>query len=273
MKKLVHLSVLVLVSTTICVTSCKKAEVDTETQTAVDNSIADNMYSQVFPSTHRIVIADNGVKPGSVNRIAGTDTLTSCAQITDVSAFGTFPFTFTIDYGAGCTDPHDARFRKGKLKVSLDNYWNQVGSTLTITFDEYYDSNIKLKGKIVVKHDALGQYTVSVVDGACETEKWNIKYASSHTFKWLQGFDTEADVTDDVIEVTGNSNGVNRKDLSFTSKITSPLIKAMNCKWVQKGKIELTPEGKSARTLDFGDGKCDNKAKITVNGNTYDFEM
>lgn len=273
MKKLIYTSVFILSVTAICITSCKKAEVDTETQTAVDNSVADNMYSQVFPSTHRILIADNGVKPGSVNRIAGTDTLKSCATITDISTFGVFPFTFTIDYGTGCTDPYDARFRKGKLKISLDNYWNQAGSSVTITFDEYYDSNVKLKGKIVAKHDAAGQYTVSVVDGVCETEKWNIKYGSTHTFKWLQGFESDSTVLDDIIEISGNSNGVNRKDLAFTSRITTPLIKAMNCKWMQKGVIELTPSGKSARTLDFGDGKCDNKAKITVNGNTYDFEM
>ncbi len=253
--------------------SCKKAEVDTETQTCVDNSIADNMYSQVFPSTHRILVADQGVKPGSVNRIGQTDTLFACATITDISAFGTFPFTFTIDYGTGCTDPHDGRLRSGKLLVSLDNYWNEIGSSLTITFSDYKDSEISLKGSIVVKHDAIGQYTVSVVNGVCSTSKWDIKYQSSYTYKWLQGFETEATVLDDIIEVSGSASGVNRKDLSFKTRILTPLVKAMNCKWVQKGVLEVTPDGKSARTLDFGDGTCDNKAKITVGGNTYDFEM
>ena len=86
MKKIFYTAAFVIAIASMCIVSCKKAEVDTETQSAVDNSVADNAYSQVFPSTHRIIIADNGVKPGSVNRVAG-DTLASCAIITDISTF------------------------------------------------------------------------------------------------------------------------------------------------------------------------------------------
>jgi hypothetical protein len=37
--------------------------------------------------------------------------------------------------------------------------------------------------------------------------------------------------------------------------------------------MELTPEGKSKRIIDFGNGNCDNKATITIDGNKFQFDL
>ena len=36
-----------------------------------------------------------------------------------------------------------------------------------------------------------------------------------------------------------------------------------------QGVLEHTPAGKATRYIDYGNGVCDNKATVTINGNTY----
>jgi hypothetical protein len=43
----------------------------------------------------------------------------------------------------------------------------------------------------------------------------------------------------------------------------------MSCQWrIVSGTIEMNPEGKSTRTIDYGNGNCDNEISVTVNGKT-----
>jgi hypothetical protein len=51
------------------------------------------------------------------------------------------------------------------------------------------------------------------------------------------------------------------------------LVKKGDCKWIVSGQFEIVPEGLSARSVDFGDGTCDNKAKVTINGNVFEIVM
>ena len=70
-----------------------------------------------------------------------------------------------------------------------------------------------------------------------------------------------------------DANGVNRNGKAYDIKITKPLIKRFGCSYIESGIVELTPEGLSTRTIDYGDGTCDNKAKLTINGNSFDFTL
>jgi hypothetical protein len=40
----------------------------------------------------------------------------------------------------------------------------------------------------------------------------------------------------------------------------------MSCRWFDKGVLTLTRNNGSSRTVDFGDGTCDDQATITVTG-------
>jgi hypothetical protein len=55
--------------------------------------------------------------------------------------------------------------------------------------------------------------------------------------------------------------------------VTVPVEKRASCTWITKGRIDLTPEGLATRTVDYGDGTCDDKATLTINGNTFQFQM
>ena len=41
-------------------------------------------------------------------------------------------------------------------------------------------------------------------------------------------------------------------------------------KFFTSGTITHTPNNKPTRIIDYGDGTCDNKATVTINGKSYD---
>lgn len=263
--------------------SCKKAEVDTETQSSLDAGVAENAYSNVFPMVQRLAIGEEGVKQGSLSsaRLNGFPGKLTCATInilppndtvTNTNNY-TYPFEFELDFGTGCADINDGKIRAGKITVSISNYWDVPQSTMTIDLSNYKENSVDVKGTIIVTNNGNNSYTTSLVNGQCIASNWTIEYAFNQTYSWIAGQNTDTIATDDVIQITGSSNGKNRKGKTFSTKIVSPIQKPMNCRWVTKGIFEITPEGLATRTVDFGDGTCDNKATVTINGNTFDFTM
>jgi hypothetical protein len=46
-----------------------------------------------------------------------------------------------------------------------------------------------------------------------------------------------------------------------------------SCRWVTSGTLVIYPQNLDARTIDFGNGDCNEGATLQVNGNTYNFTM
>jgi hypothetical protein len=92
-------------------------------------------------------------------------------------------------------------------------------------------------------------------------------WEADHTLSQIEGADTEAWM-DNVYQITGGSSGINRNGVAFSATITAPLTKNKFCRWIQSGVKEYT-FGEYSRTLDYGNGTCDNKAEVTfANGQT-----
>ncbi len=253
--------------------SCKKAKVDDNTQTAVDNSISEGIYSRVFPTTNRIAIEEEGVKKHSTNRTTGL----TCASII-LGDTVNFPRTFTLDFGTGCVDLVDGNLREGKLMFTLDTFWNVAGAKMTIDFDKYKENGVEIGGSLVCQNNGVSNggkdrsYSVSVLNGICKKD-WEIHYHCNRTYKFTDIANTPNDISDDIVEISGDADGVDRDGNSYANKITKNIIKDPKCKYIQQGIIELNPEGLATRVVDYGDGTCDNKATVTINGNSFEFEL
>ena len=67
-------NVFVLGMLSITLYSCqKKAEIDTETQTTVDNTVAESAFTQVFPTVNEVTLDEPGVR--SMNNSCATYTV------------------------------------------------------------------------------------------------------------------------------------------------------------------------------------------------------
>lgn len=121
-------------------------------------------------------------------------------------------------------------------------------------------------------------FTVKVENGVVTTPDGEIiTWESDRLRTWVEGENTGFftldnnnqfmgwdGITDDVYEITGDGNGTTRNDIDYTVEISTPLRVQLDCRWITEGIITLTPEGYQDRVLDYGDGECDNKARVTI---------
>lgn len=258
---------------------------DNTTTSSRDNTTAENMFADI-----KKVVEEAADDEGQTSKIGNNKTgytFGNCATVTINPAWGdtTWPKVMEIDFGStNCTGNYGVN-RRGKLVVTLTGRYRDAGSTLTIQPQNYYVNDIKVEGTKTITNDGYNSnnklsFTVDVVNGKLTyPNNQEITWASTRTNEWIEGDSTTlfthgfAGICDDVYLITGAANGVDRKGKPYTVSITSPLRKEICCRWVVSGTVQLTPDGKDTRILDFGSGSCDNQATITVNGNTYNIPM
>lgn len=91
----------------------------------------------------------------------------------------------------------------------------------------------------------------------------------------LEGLETLEDREDDVFEITGTATGTCHNGNTFSSTITTPLVRRVACQWIESGVVSIESEGRRGnRSLDFGDGTCDDKGIVTLsNGQTREITL
>ncbi len=284
MKKKFLLSASIIFSSILILNSCKKkTEVDTETQSVVDNAICEQQFMAIAPVVNEKGINQAGIKKTAatcetwtiLGAISGTNT-PNVSLDTVVNANGFFqngPVTFQIDYGTiGCVG-FDGVYRTGKINITTAKKWSALNNQVTVDLVSFKANTVSYTGQITITKPDSITYTINVINGHCANGAWNIDYTGTKTVKQIGGYSTKIDESDDIISITGSSSGKNREGRNFTSNITSPLIKKSNCKWITSGTLDLTPDGFKTRTVDFGNGTCDDDATYSVNGQTISFKL
>lgn len=264
--------------------SCKKGEVDSDTQAAEDNAIAEQSFGQVGSSVISVGIKEEGVKKKGDpvmglslegDSLCATVTVTdSLGNLLDSTNINSFPKKVELDFGTGCPDL-DGRIRKGKIRAEFTNRWTAAGASVTINFVNYYVDDINYQGIIQLTNNGNYTYTTIIDNGKVTgtSPAFTIEYECNQTTHWLSGFATPALAKDDIYEISGNASGVNRGGQSYTTVILTPLKKEMSCKWIVSGQVELIPEGKATRSVNFGEGTCDSKATVVINGKAKEVNL
>ena len=252
----------------ISFTGCKKAEVDKDTQSSVDFSVAEMGYSGIFPAAQAIGINEDGVDKANHS----CATITVLSGDTTMSPSGTNPIALLIDYGTGCEDI-DGRVKTGQLTLTFHEKIASIGAVIDVTPVDYTVDGVSYSGVIQLQHTGPDTYTSTIANGECSADSWNIFYDGTSTFTQTEGAATPADPSDDVFSYTNDSQCTNREGNAFTVTTDEPLIKRNSCDWIESGVVNLTPEGLATRSFDFGDGSCDDQATVTINGNTFVFTL
>jgi hypothetical protein len=257
-----------LLATSIFTISCNRnrdKNQDNETEMSNDNALAEFSYNDALN------IADEASNLNTGDNLGSYKTASNCATVTHDTT--TTPRTITIDFGPTNCMCNDGRDRRGKILVSYTGKYKIAGSVHTIGFDNYFVNDNQIMGTKTVTNMGLNasnqSYFSIVVAGKIIKSNLtdSIVWNSNRTRTWIQGENTQT-WTDDIYEITGNGSGQN-KNGNFTMNIILPLVKELGCKWFTAGKMELQPAGKLLRTIDFGNGNCDNTATVLINGNTY----
>lgn len=263
--------------------SCKKKdnEVDTETQSVVDNSICEQEFMQIQPTTNNLAINTKGT--GAKKVTANSFLLAACDTLVYISGDTTYanlssPPKWQFSFTSCSAANHDGVVRTGTILVTFLGKPKTAGSKAIIKMLNYkVNNNITYAcDSIVVTTQASTSTTkgfqVEIINGVCTGGTgWTIKYSSNKTIT-MNNNGTPLVFVDDFTTVSGTSNGTNREGRNFSVTINS-IIKPLNCKWITSGSLDLTPEGLSKRTVDYGNGTCDDDATYTVNGQTIAFKL
>ena len=285
MKKISILSSILIVSSIISLNSCKKkTEVDNESQSVVDNALCEQQFMAIQPVVNDKGISEKGLsnRTNSVTceswtilgALGGTNTPNP--QLDTIVVGGVFqngPVTFQIDYGTiGCIGA-DGVYRTGKINVTTAKKWSKYNNLVTVDLVGFKANTISYSGQIKITRSDSVTLTVEVLNGVCSNGTWNIEYTGTKTMKQIGGFSTKTISADDDFSIVGSSSGKNRDGRNYSANITNAIIKKASCKFITSGTLVLTPDGFKPRTVDFGNGACDDDATYTVNDQTIAFKL
>jgi hypothetical protein len=210
---------------------------------------------------------------GGIGRFKfGIPHIDSCAIVTVSSV--TYPKEITIEYTGTCNE-HHGHINKGKIIIDISDSLKLAGAVETITYQDFYMDSMKIDLTASIKN--LGQnadgnwvieknysQTITRGDFVCVRE-------NKESQEWTAGFGTR-DKSDDVYYLSGNGSVSINDTVTYTKTITIPLLFDSSCEFISKGVVELTRNGSTA-TIDYGDGTCDNKATVTIDGTTEEISL
>jgi len=291
MKKVFKLVLVLTCTTSLFFVGCRKketTEVDNETQSAVDNAVADQEYMSIVPATnaHAINTKGTGATNGKLMSPPACDTLfwvNRATADTNANAGNNFKYPvaprYELNLLSSCPSSFtDGKLRSGKWDIRITGPLKIVGSQMILKLINHKASNIgyscdSIVVTTVASSTVSSTYNIKLINGVCSSPNWTIKYSFDRTItNFVKGNPVGGDP---VVQVYGTANGINRTGKAFTVDIPagSPMIKHKSCQFVDKGILNLTPEGFKTRIVDFGNGACDDDATFTVNGSTVAFKL
>jgi len=196
------------------------------------------------------------------------DCVTKTIVITDTTK------TVTLDFGDGCELPND-HVLAGKIIMSYSFDLELHTITIVQTFEEFSFNAIKVTGEntfVRMRNNENGnpQSTKTINVTLTWPDGEFMSRVGTKTREWIEGYGTRT-WGDNVFLITGNWTNTFKDGTIFSATITVPLRREMACRFIVSGIIEFV-KGDVTGSLNFGDGRCDNKA-IWTNGEGVETEI
>jgi len=256
-------TVIILTSVTACKKDNDEPAADPNVELAVQALRSQQLVASSFGVALRGAEEADGFTSQDVDDRCGAISISPA----DPNAF---PKVITVDFGTGCTD-NDGKFKTGKVTLTIGKIW-EPGSEVSIQYDNYTEDGAQLSGKFTFQNQSTptaGVFTILAEDiQAADANGFTLAYDAVQTFTQTAGHPTWWDWNDDVYNITGTINSVLTNGETVNWTIQNPLLKANNCIWVSAGTGTLDING-LAVGVDYGNGNCDNKATVTINGQVY----
>ena len=284
---------------TAAVSSCKKKTTTTTPTPVVDsdqsgssaNSTAESISSDVISmGSEACDISSNGSL--SNYRLDNTSNLSCATVIRD-----TLNKTVTVTFNGGtCLD---GKIRTGSLIYNYSNSSNGAkryrhpGFNLSVTSNNYLvDGNgVTINNKTISNTTPVGFNPLTTNETWSISASITINLVSGGSINWscdrvktlLNTSTTYSNAATPIIwsmariGFTGSASGTRSSGETFTSSISSQLVRDFGTCSISgkhpfiQGILVYTPSGKSARTIDYGNGTCDLNATVTINNVSYPF--
>jgi hypothetical protein len=221
----------------------------------------------------------------------GIPHLDSCAIVTVSSE--TYPKEIIIEYDSACSSSRDG-FRQdcrpefgpghgpemghviqGKIIIDISDSLKLAGSTETITYQGFYMDSMEIDLTATLKNlgkNSDGNWVIEKEYNQTITRNDMVCVRKNkETQEWIAGFETN-DRSDNKYYLSGSGSVTINDTATYTKTITTPLLFDSSCNFISSGIVELTKNGTTA-TINYGDGICDNKATLTIDGNSEEINL
>ncbi len=252
--------------------ACQKYRLNRDTTTANEHTKAENLYHNCFKTIKSGLRANPTVN-------TPPSSLDTCAQIktTKVDTQEGTTIEFQIDFGKNYCSIHEDIRQKGKIQISYKKQSDQ--QKITATFNNFYINDYQVKGTLTAQEtgdtpNKLTQFNLQIKNGIILPPRGKqFQWETSRTYTQSKGINSSNKLCDNVWKITSKSSGVNSKGRSFKSSTIDTIMSKACCPWYVEGIVELTPDGLQNRQIDYGDGTCDNKAKVYIKNRTYNIQF
>lgn len=270
MKKTRLIAGLMLFSLASVLSSCKKEQNMNEAEDVVNTEAVNSFIEKSVSADEDMPAMRGPVNQGGCN---WQSQLASCATITESS--DEYPKTITIDYGEGCTNDNGIT-KSGQIIIELTADMLTTGAVRTVTFENYVINGIQISGSRVTTNIGSGDNGQPLFSRNVNTTLLHngntIVRTCNESVTWISGYDTEA-CGDNVFLVSGTGTSTRNDGITRIRTITEPLLVDQVCGYITAGIVSVSgPQGQ--RTINFGDGTCDDLATVTgINGNSFEIHL
>lgn len=253
--------------------SCNDSERDEDDETVAshDNALAEVLFNDLIRQVHQVAMRDTILNDTGL--VQDLDIcMDSAVRSSDVAIF---PIELVIYYGPENTICTDGRERRGKIRATFSGRYTSSFSKVSIVPVSYFVDDIRVTGTVDIENTGFSDagnrsYIVEVTDGVLEAQDLNVNWESLTARQWTSGADSDENVVDDVFTITsGSTTGRNTKGNTFTSSIQKSQRFEIGCKWFTRGVLQLEVPNLATRTVNYGNGNCDNALTVTRNATTY----
>lgn len=253
-----------------------------DSENVQDEAITESFYEDADDMANVALFSDPETAGGRVSSGARTivvnDLRFQCATAvieTDPNSTLDVPKgTITITFDGNCLDPRGNK-RSGQLVIVYNGKRFLPGSSRTFTLVNYFINDIKVEGTRTVTNvsgstDEAPKFNIVLTGGKVTWPNGDLATREANrTREWIRA----ANPLNDEWRISGSASGTNRKGRSYQMEIPAvdPLVYKRECAVSDRifmavaGTKNLTTENKLI-SIDYGDGECDRKVVITVNG-------
>jgi hypothetical protein len=192
-------------------------------------------------------IQESTMTESAVNDVVALVNSGASLKSMDATTCGDFVFdqasnSLTISFPQnGCTG-EDGVTRSGVIHAQFTGTWQEVGSTVVVTFDGYKRDGIELSGTITMNFTAGGALPAFTVTSA----NMSLTFEDGSTITWTgstsytyNGLNTPLDLSDDYFEISGATGGTTKEGKSF-AQVATNLQTSASCKWFVSGNLKIT---------------------------------
>jgi hypothetical protein len=269
MKKISHLIPLIII---IVFFACNKSDRDDDTSTnsSVDYALGQAYVYDIFKVVHQAANSSKGIT--SLNLLDTTSLFGCDTLIVDTTSN---PMSVIIRFNTNCT--YNGIQRNGEITALFSNKYDIAGCNITVSFNNYSQGLFSIEsGSILYINNGLMNtlpnytYNVNAVKMVASNGQ-NITWSGNQTLAITSG-ETTLPFSDDSYNISGFASGSTLRGNNFSATIAADLTILGNCNWVSSGLVDITPENKGTRILNFGSA-CDNLANVSLYGIDYEIAL